>query len=153
MQKNIDLQQRKRALEALAAMPAAQLISRYADVEAKAPALKLIRGPEIGAIMLRGRVGGGGAPFNLGEASVTRASIKLESGEIGHSMILGRDVHAATAIAHLDALYQLPQWSDVIERDFIEPALELRDEARRIAAEEAEATKVDFFTVSRGEGQ
>src|SRR6476620_11625428 len=33
-----------------------------------------LRAPETGLVMLRGRVGGAGAPFNLGEASVKRAA-------------------------------------------------------------------------------
>jgi alpha-D-ribose 1-methylphosphonate 5-triphosphate synthase subunit PhnG len=105
----------------------------------------------MGAIMLRGRIGGGGAPFNLGEASVTRATVRLESGELGHSIVLGRDAAKARMIAHLDALRQLPDWVARIEKCFVEPALERAREQARTQAAETEATRVDFFTMVRGE--
>ena len=52
---------------------------------------KPLRGPETGLVMLRGRVGGTGAPFNVGEATVTRATVKLSDGSVGHAMAFGRD--------------------------------------------------------------
>ena len=36
------------------------------------PAHEDLREPENGLVMVRGRVGGDGAPFNLGEATVSR---------------------------------------------------------------------------------
>lgn len=142
---------RKRALDALASMPAALLAERYAAIEALAPPATAVRGPEIGAVMLRGRAGGGGAPFNLGEASVTRATVKLGGGEVGHAVILGRNAIKAHMVAHLDALRQLPEWGHVVERDFVEPALALKAERARASSEETEATRVNFFTLVRGE--
>src|SRR5262249_105227 len=41
-----------------------------------------LRAPETGLVMLRGRIGGDGAAFNLGEASVTRAAVQIASGEV-----------------------------------------------------------------------
>ena len=74
--------------------------------------------------MLRGRMGGGGAAFNLGEASVVRATVKLGSGEVGHAVVLGRDTEHARRAAHLDALWQRPDWRGRIEEECVEPALE-----------------------------
>lgn len=142
---------RKRALDAMASMPASMLSELYEQHVCDAPDAIPVRGPEIGAIMLRGRIGGGGAPFNLGEASVTRATVRLESGELGYSIVLGRDAPKARMIAHLDALRQLPDWVARIEKCFVEPALERAREQARTQAEETEATRVDFFTMVRGE--
>ena len=142
---------RKRALDALASMPADLLSDLYVQHLSGAPGAIAVRGPEIGAIMLRGRIGGGGAPFNLGEASVTRATVRLDTGELGHSIVLGRDADKARMIAHLDALRQLPDWIGRVEKSIVEPALEHAREEVRLQAEETEATRVDFFTMVRGE--
>jgi alpha-D-ribose 1-methylphosphonate 5-triphosphate synthase subunit PhnG len=142
---------RKWRLDALASADPTNLAERYAALEPTAPAATPIRGPEIGTVMLRGRAGGGGAIFNLGEATVTRATVKLATGEVGHAIVLGRHLQKASIVAHLDALSQLPDWVQVIETDFVTPALAEQDAARTRQAEEAEATRVDFFTMARGE--
>jgi alpha-D-ribose 1-methylphosphonate 5-triphosphate synthase subunit PhnG len=100
--------------------------------------------------MLRGRMGGDGAPFNLGEASVTRAAVELEGGPVGFAYHLGRDAGKARAAATLDAL-----WQDEARRADVETAL--RPVRERIEAERATrarqvaATRVDFFTLVRGD--
>lgn len=142
---------RRRAMSALACMPSALMAERYAAIAGSLPPAVPVRGPEVGLVMLRGRAGGGGAAFNLGEASVVRATVRLGSGEVGHAVILGRDADHACRAAHLDALWQRPEWRRAIEEDFIAPSLqsEAAETARR--AEETEATRVDFFTLVRGE--
>ncbi|MEZ0168217.1 phosphonate C-P lyase system protein PhnG [Microvirga sp. TS319] len=142
---------RKRRLDILTSSDQAKLAERYAALASTAPAATPIRGPEIGTLMLRGRAGGGGAIFNLGEATVTRTTVKLATGEIGHAIVLGRHLQKARIVAHLDALSQLPDWVQVIEAGFVTPALAEQDEARIRQAEETEATRVDFFTMVRGE--
>lgn len=114
------------------------------------PAASNLKPPEIGLVMLRGRTGGDGAPFNLGEATVARAAVRLEGGAAGFAYRLGRDLKAARAAAILDAL-----WQDEARRAAVEEALaavraRLADEAATVRAETA-ATKVDFFTLVRGE--
>src|SRR6201987_6509376 len=48
------------------------------------PAYDWLRPPESGLAMVRGRVGGSGDPFNLGEATVTRATLRMRApGETG----------------------------------------------------------------------
>ena len=72
-------QPRKAALDTLAVAPSralADLWDRWADK----PDYAKVRGPEVGLVMVRGRAGGGGAPFNLGEASVSRASAAKANG-------------------------------------------------------------------------
>ncbi|MDY8109892.1 phosphonate C-P lyase system protein PhnG [Fulvimarina sp. 2208YS6-2-32] len=117
-------------------------------------AVSTVRGPEVGLVMVRGRAGGGGAPFNLGEASVTRASVRIEDhagAVIGHAMILGRDLKKARLAASFDALWQVADERERIQAEVvaaIEATLAERD-ARH--AEETAATRVDFFTMVRGE--
>jgi alpha-D-ribose 1-methylphosphonate 5-triphosphate synthase subunit PhnG len=141
---------RKRTLDALAACSATLLHERYTALGELPPATP-VRGPEIGMVMLRGRAGGGGAPFNLGEATVTRATIKLGGGEVGHAVILGRDTEKARMVAHLDALAQRSEWAQRIEHGVVTPALAALQAERTKEAEQAEATRVDFFTMVRGE--
>src|SRR5882724_10278969 len=96
---------RSDALGVLAHADAAALNAAWSSWENR-PAVETIRGPETGLIMLRGRIGGGGAAFNVGEATVSRASVRIDSGEIGHGYCLGRDTDKAQLIAVMDALYQ-----------------------------------------------
>src|SRR5690606_32786684 len=61
-----------------------------------------VRGPETGLVTLRGRIGGGGSAFNVGECTVTRASVRLPGGEVGHAYALGRDGGKVGMMAVLD---------------------------------------------------
>lgn len=142
---------RKQALDILAAAPPDFLAQQYAIQAPAWPQALPVRRPEIGTVMVRGKIGGGGASFNLGEASVTRATVKLETGEIGHSVVLGRDEEKARIVAHLDALRQRPDWVEAIDETIVRPALSEKQAEETIRAEETEATRVDFFTVARGE--
>ena len=116
------------------------------------PAHANLREPENGLVMLRGRVGGDGAPFNLGEATVSRAAVRLESGEVGFGYALGRDGEKARLIALCDALAQSKDFANVIESDVVAPLRENLLAARKQRAAETAATKVDFYTMVRGEG-
>lgn len=113
------------------------------------PEYRLVRGPETGLVMIRGRAGGGGQPFNLGEATVTRATVRLASGEVGHSYALGRDSEKAVRAALLDALWQREPAR--IETDVLTPLRGNRAaEDTKMRAETA-ATRVNFFTLVRGD--
>jgi alpha-D-ribose 1-methylphosphonate 5-triphosphate synthase subunit PhnG len=115
------------------------------------PAHEDLRQAENGLVMLRGRIGGDGAPFNLGEATVTRAAVKLASGEIGFAYVLGRDPKKAKLIAVCDALIQSKDSRRVI--DAVIGPLEAAMQARRQQTDaETAATRVNFFTLVRGEG-
>jgi alpha-D-ribose 1-methylphosphonate 5-triphosphate synthase subunit PhnG len=113
------------------------------------PAVQVIRGPETGLVMLRGRTGGGGAPFNLGEATVSRASVRIDSGEVGHGYCLGRDTEKARLIAVIDALWQREPHN--IEFAILRPLRDAAYAEDKRKREETAATKVDFFTMVRGE--
>jgi alpha-D-ribose 1-methylphosphonate 5-triphosphate synthase subunit PhnG len=104
-----------------------------------------------GLVMVRGRVGGDGAAFNLGEATVTRAAVRMESGEVGFSYLLGRDHDKARLAAVCDALWQGERRRDAIERHVLTPVRLRLERERAEKREQAAATRVDFFTLVRGE--
>jgi alpha-D-ribose 1-methylphosphonate 5-triphosphate synthase subunit PhnG len=113
------------------------------------PEVETIRGPETGLIMLRGRTGGGGAAFNVGEATVSRASVRIATGEVGHGYCLGRDTEKAKLIAVIDALFQREPGH--IDFAILRPLRDLAYAADKKQREETAATKVDFFTMVRGD--
>src|SRR6202790_5920161 len=96
--------QRKAAMAVLAHSDASG-IAGYLDA-ITVPAYENLREPENGLVMVRGRVGGDGAPFHLGEATVSRAAVRLATGEVGFGYTLGRDEQKARMIALRDALRQ-----------------------------------------------
>ncbi len=103
--------------------------------------------------MLRGRAGGDGAPFNLGEATVTRAIVELPGGERGYSHVLGRDAERARLVAIFDALWQKPQQRRMVETCVLEPIIARLEAGRARRSAEIAATRVDFFTLKRGEDE
>ncbi|WP_245303550.1 phosphonate C-P lyase system protein PhnG [Pseudorhodoplanes sinuspersici] len=110
-----------------------------------------LRPPESGLVMLRGRIGGDGAPFNVGEATVTRCAVQLQSGQVGFSYALGRDRHKARLAAVCDALWQSDEHREAVERHVLSP-VRMRIDAERTENEcRTAATRVDFFTMVRGE--
>ena len=116
------------------------------------PAHEDLREPENGLVMVRGRVGGDGAPFNLGEATVSRAAVRLSTGEVGFGYTLGRDREKARLIALCDAMVQSNEFDAVIEAQVVAPLRAAMIEKRTRQAAEAAATRVDFYTLVRGEG-
>lgn len=114
------------------------------------PKLRDLRPPEVGLVMVHGRAGGDGGPFNLGEATVTRAAVHVEGGATGMSYLLGRAPERARAAAVLDALWQDPALRIAVEDAVRRVRQRLAAEAAAEAAE-TEATRVNFFTMTRGE--
>ena len=106
---------------------------------------------ETGLVMLRGRAGGDGAPFNLGEATVTRAIVELPTGERGYGHVLGRDSFHARAVAILDALWQRAGRESRCRARRAPAYRRAARPRKRKADAETAATKVDFFTLVRGE--
>lgn len=113
--------------------------------------VKDVRPAETGLVMLRGRIGGNGAPFNVGEATTTRAAVRLDSGETGFSYVLGRDAHKARLAALCDALWQHQQYRTIIEQQVIAPLRAVQQQKRAHQQAQTAATRVDFFTLVRGE--
>jgi alpha-D-ribose 1-methylphosphonate 5-triphosphate synthase subunit PhnG len=108
-----------------------------------------LKAPEVGLVMLRGRIGGDGACFNIGEATVTRAVVRLVSGEVGYGVRLGRNVAAARDAAILDALWQLPRARVQIETTVLQPIANRLQAEREARGRQAAATRVEFFTLAR----
>ena len=115
------------------------------------PELNQVRPPEIGMLMLRGRVGGTGNPFNLGEASVVRCAVRLGNGPLGVSYALGRDKRRAELAALCDAMLQDPQHHDELQRSLIGPLALAQAQARERTQRDVAGSKVEFFTFVRGE--
>ncbi len=137
---------RQRWMGVLARASAAAIADRLGDCGAM-PDYERLRGPEGGLVMVRGRAGGGGAPFNLGETTVTRCTVQLADGTIGHAYVKGRDGRHAELAALVDALMQRPDDARTLEHQVITP-LETAERLRRESiAAKAEATKVRFFTM------
>jgi alpha-D-ribose 1-methylphosphonate 5-triphosphate synthase subunit PhnG len=141
-------EKRRRSMAVLAAATAEELrgaVSRVADLGA----VDDLKMPETGLVMLRGRIGGDGALFNIGEATVTRAVVRINTGEIGYGVRLGRNAVAARDAAILDALWQSPRMRSHIEAAVLQPISERLQFDRGVGSRQAAATRVDFFTLSR----
>jgi alpha-D-ribose 1-methylphosphonate 5-triphosphate synthase subunit PhnG len=141
----------RKALMATLAHAEADEIARLWNEAGLPSEAELLRGPETGLVTVRGRIGGGGAPFNVGEATVTRATVRLPSGQVGHCYALGRDRQKAKLAAIADALWQDPAHREAVETRVIAPLREALGGAREKRRAETAATKVDFFTMVRGE--
>ncbi|MFK3798819.1 MULTISPECIES: phosphonate C-P lyase system protein PhnG [unclassified Pseudomonas] len=129
--------------------------TRHAELLAHEAALRdadyqLIRAPEVGMTLVRGRMGGSGAAFNVGEMTVTRCVVRLADGRTGYSYLAGRDKAHAELAALADAHLQGPQQAHWIA-ELIDPLAQAQAVRRSRQQAETAATKVDFFTLVRGE--
>ena len=145
-----EIDSRQRSMRILAEAGADRLEAAYAGF-ADLPEWSFARRPETGLVMVRGRIGGGGGPFNVGEMSVTRAAVSLASGETGHAYVAGRNQRKAAIAAVFDALWQNSALRPRVEAEVLGPLADERATADATAAEEAAATRVDFFTLVRGD--
>lgn len=137
---------RKTAMGLLARAAPERLAALFPDL----PDHAALRGPETGAVMVRARQGGAGAPFNLGEMTVTRCSVRLASGAVGHAHVQGRSQAHARRAAVIDALLDSGEGA-ALAGTVLAP-LAAEEAARRAArAHKAGATRVEFFTLVRGE--
>jgi alpha-D-ribose 1-methylphosphonate 5-triphosphate synthase subunit PhnG len=141
--------QRKAAMTVLAHSDPAEIAERLEAIAL--PAHENLREPENGLVMVRGRIGGDGAPFNLGEATVSRAAVRLSTGEVGFGYVLGRDRQKARMIALCDALVQSTEFADAVEVNVLAPLRAAMISKRNRKAAETAATRVDFYTLVRGE--
>lgn len=141
-------ERRQRWLSVLAKAPADRLGALW-NALGGAPAFTVLRRPEVGLIMVQGRMSGTGAAFCVGEMTVTRAAVRLESGQLGVGYTGGRDTAKARTIAVIDALGHLADWRDRIEAGVVGPLAREHDARRNVVAGRAAGTKVEFFTVAR----
>lgn len=143
-----DIRERKRWMGILARAPREALESAWAELDGQ-PGYEWLREPEIGLVMVRGRAGGTGQPFNLGEMTVTRCSVRLADGMVGHAYIAGRDRRCAELAAVFDALMQQPERRTALKSTVIDPLDAAQAERRRLKSRKAASTKVDFFALVR----
>ncbi len=141
--------QRRAWMSLLAKAPAKRLLALW-DGFGMTPDFHWLRAPEIGATMVRGRLGGTGAPFNLGEMTLTRCALQLENGAVGHGYVQGRDKEKARVAALVDALMQTDA-AKAVQAAVLSPLEAEMSDQKKARAEKAAATKVDFFTMVRGE--
>ncbi len=126
-------------------------VSALLDAARARPGFDWLRRPEVGSVMVRARAGGSGAPFNLGEMTVTRCALRLASGEVGHAYVQGRRKDDAEASALVDALMQTTA-AATLRSAVLDPLAAEMADAKAARSRKAAATKVEFFTMVRGEG-
>jgi alpha-D-ribose 1-methylphosphonate 5-triphosphate synthase subunit PhnG len=137
-------------MSVLALATTAELEACWAALGAP-PRYTWLRRPEAGLVMVRGRAGGTGARFNLGEMTVTRCTVRLDDGTLGHAWIGGRDPRHAELAAVLDALLQDGARGPGLLETVVEPLARAQAARRTAARERAAASRVEFFTMVRGE--
>jgi len=140
---------RRRWMSVLAQASGAELERAWLALGER-PAYRIVRKPEVGLVMVRGRAGGSGAAFNLGEMTVTRCTVDLASGIAGHAYVAGRDARHAELAAVFDALLQDPLHAAQLEEGVIAPLEAGQQERRRRVAGRSAPTRVEFFTLVRG---
>ncbi|PSV29244.1 phosphonate C-P lyase system protein PhnG [Photobacterium sp. GB-72] len=116
------------------------------------PSYHFVREPEIGLAQVRARMGSTGSQFNIGDVTMTRTVIQLDSGELGYSYITGRDKSHSEIAAVIDALMQTSMQSDLHHR-LINPLNADIAKQEQYRAQQVSASKVDFFTMVRGEDE
>ena len=103
----------------------------------------MVRGPELGMVMMGAADVVGGIHFNLGEVLVTQAEVEV-AGERGWFMAMGRDYARALDGAKLDAAAEagLEIWRKAEEALLADRAA--RERERRRQWKKILRTKVDF---------
>ncbi|AXT26946.1 phosphonate C-P lyase system protein PhnG [Ruegeria sp. AD91A] len=148
-QTEIEIKARKEWVGLLARAPDATLMTLWGGIQ-DCPIFEWLRGPEVGGVMVRGRIGGSGALFSLGEMTVTRCSVVLQDGTVYHGYVQGRSKSKAEAAALIDATVQTATAGDLQAR-LRDPLRQQMQAYKTARAAEAAATKVEFFTQVRGE--
>lgn len=111
----------------------------------------VLRPAEQGLVMVRARAGGTGQQYNTGEMTATRCSVRAESGSVGHGYVAGRNRRHAEIAAKLDALMQD---ADPVAVDTLIDRLEAEiNDAARARQQKSAPTRVEFFTLVRGENE
>ncbi len=144
--------ERRAWMAVLARAPAAEIAALLAALSAPLPPHERLRGPETGLVMVRGRQGGDGAPFNLGEMTVTRCAVRLSGPDgppvVGHAYVAGRDARQAELAALLDAALQRPALRPALMEAVVRPLAARQAEGRAATARKAAATRVAFATLA-----
>jgi alpha-D-ribose 1-methylphosphonate 5-triphosphate synthase subunit PhnG len=145
---------RRRWMSVLAKASAAELekaIPAIREIVGELPPYRLIRRPEIGMAMVRARAGGTGRQFNLGEMTMTRCALQTGDGQMGSAYVAGRSMRHAELAALVDALLQDPAHQAQLLALMIDPLARAHELRRQRKVERSALTRVEFFTVVRGE--
>ncbi|MEL7103218.1 MAG: phosphonate C-P lyase system protein PhnG [Pseudomonadota bacterium] len=110
---------------------------------------EIIRKPERGLVMVRGRAGSAGGQFNLGEMTITRCAVRLAEGQTGVSYISGRNLEHALIAAKADALLQSDTHHAAAYDSLIAPLKRDNEANESERAAKVAATRVNFFTMVR----
>jgi alpha-D-ribose 1-methylphosphonate 5-triphosphate synthase subunit PhnG len=140
-------QEARRHWMSVLARAAADELALCLAADGGVPPYQRLRGPESGLVMVRGRAGGGGAKFNLGEMTVTRCTVRTAEGRVGHAYVAGRDKRKAELAAVLDALLQDPARGEALRVGAIGRLAAGQAARRAEVARKAAATKVQFFAM------
>ncbi|TBR42520.1 phosphonate C-P lyase system protein PhnG [Marinomonas agarivorans] len=134
----------------MAKSAASELLS-LSDTEAAQQDFEVIRAPEIGLTQVRGRMGGTGSQFNLGDMTITRCVVLSAQGFYGYGYVAGRDKRHAERAAQLDAILQDEACFDRVMTHVITPLTKKLEQQQDNHTKEVAQTKVNFFTLVRGE--
>ncbi len=115
------------------------------------PAYYFVRPPETGLMMIRGRTGGTGLPFHLGEVTVTRCTLQVKEGFQGTAYVLGRNQRHAELAALFDALLQDSSQHLFLMEFVVQRIRKKIQKKKAAAAKKAASTRVEFFTMVRGD--
>lgn len=145
-----DIEERRQWMGVLAKASPDRLDEFWQDLAEK-PDYRCLKGPEIGLAMVRGRAGGTGAPFNMGEMSVTRCVVQIVDGQLGYACVAGRSQRHAELAAVFDALLQDDDRRAALKETIISSLDREWRNRRAKRSAKAASTKVEFFTMVRGD--
>lgn len=148
---NSSIDQRQRWMRILARVSKEKLTDAWLRLAEPRPDYQFLKSPEIGTVMVRGRAGGTGMRFNLGEMTVTRCVVQISDGHIGHAYVAGSDHRHAELAAVFDALLQDPSRRPELESSLIAPWEQAIEASHAARWSKVAPTKVDFFTMVRGD--
>ena len=141
---------RQRWLAVLARATRPELEQALSKISDLGP-LEHVRPAESGMVMLRGRMGGTGDAFNLGEASVARCALRVGASALGVGYALGRDKRKAELIAVFDALLQDERRVGDLDARVVQPLARQQASQQQARAAAAASSKVEFYTFVRGQ--
>ena len=146
----VDTEKRREWMAVLAKAIPEEIESLWSVLKEK-PEYYFLRPPEVGLVMVRGRAWGTGMRFNLGEVTITRCTVQIKEGATGTAYVLGRNVRHAELAAVFDAMLQDPRHHTTLMKKAVNPMIVSVQDRKKQTAQKAAATKVEFFTLMRGD--
>ena len=142
--------QRQINLSVLAKASLSNMLENWKKINVDAT-FTFLKKPEVGMAMVRAQAGGGSENFNMGEMTMTRCVIRLDSDEVGYGFVAGRSKKKSELMAIIDACWQKESLRNIIEEKIIEPLDLLQIISAQKIADNTKTSKVNFFTMVRGE--